>query len=42
MPSKYFYCYSLKMKDFIKSQNLDYISKGVNKNTDTVYFMFKI
>ena len=36
-----FYCYSVKMKDFIKSQGINYISKGVNKKSNRVYFTFK-
>ncbi len=41
MHSKYFYCYSFKMKDFIKENGLQYITKAINPKTQTPYFMFE-
>jgi len=35
-----FYCYSVKMKDFIKSMGIYYISKGIHPKTNRVYFIF--
>lgn len=40
MENKYFYCYSIKMKDFIKSQGIDYITKALNPKSQKPYFMF--
>lgn len=36
-----FYCYSHKLAYFIKSQGINYINKGVNKNNNLSYFVFK-
>jgi len=36
-----FYCYSCKMKDFIKSQGLSYLTKAKHPKTDRVFFIFK-
>jgi len=41
MKNIYFYCYSVRMKNFIKSQGLDYINKAVNPSTNRPYFMFE-
>lgn len=38
--SKYFYCYSTKLKSFLKAFGIDYITKGINPNSKTMYFMF--
>lgn len=35
-----FYCYSVKMKDFIKSQGIDYITKAIHPRTNRVFFIF--
>ena len=40
MENKFFYCYSVKLKDFLKSQGFDYITKALNPNTKKPYFMF--
>ena len=40
MNNQYFYCYSVKMKDFLKSQGLNYITKALNPNSNKPYFMF--
>jgi len=36
-----FYCYSCKMKDFIKSQGLNYITIAIHPKTNRVFFIFK-
>lgn len=36
-----FFCYSHKLAYFIKSQGVNYINKGVNKNNNLSYFVFK-
>jgi hypothetical protein len=41
MENKYFYCYSMPLKDFLKSQGLKYITKAINPRTNTTYFMFE-
>lgn len=41
MENKYFYCYSIRLKDFLKSQGLTYITKGINTNSGKPYFMFE-
>jgi len=41
MENKYFYCYSCTMKDFIKSQGLKYITKGLHPKSGKPYFMFE-
>ena len=40
MENKFFYCYSIKMKDFLKSQGFVYITKALNPNSQKPYFMF--
>jgi len=40
MDNKFFYCYSVKMKDFLKSQGFNYITKALNPNSKRPYFMF--
>ncbi len=40
MENLYFYCYSIKLKDFLKSQGLNYITKALNPKTKFPYFMF--
>jgi len=37
----YFYCYSNRMKNFIKSMGIDYIKKEIHPKTNRVYFIFK-
>jgi hypothetical protein len=41
MENNYFYCYSVKLKDFIKSMGLDYIKKDVNHRSGKPYFLFE-
>jgi len=41
MERKYFYCYSCKMKDFIKSQGFQYITKGLHPKSGSPFFMFE-
>lgn len=36
-----FYCYSCKMKDFIKSQGLNYLTKAKHPKTNRIFFIFK-
>lgn len=39
-PNDLFYCYSCKMKDFIKSQGISYITKAIHPKTNRVFFIF--
>lgn len=39
--SKYFYCYSVRLKSFLKAFGVEYITKGINPHTNTMYFMFE-
>jgi hypothetical protein len=41
MENKYFYCYSVRLKDFLKSQGLSYITKAINTHSGKPYFMFE-
>lgn len=36
-----FYCYSHRLAYFIKSQGINYINKGTNRNNNLSYFVFK-
>lgn len=36
-----FYCYSFKLAYFIKSQGIDYLYKGTNKNNRLTYYAFQ-
>lgn len=36
-----FYCYSFKLAYFIKSQGIDYLYKGRNKNNYLTYYAFQ-
>lgn len=36
-----FYCYSFRFAYFLKSQGLDYINKGRNKNNGLLYHVFE-
>jgi len=38
---KFFYCYSYKLMCFLKSYGFRYISKGINTNSNSIYFVFK-
>ena len=37
----FFYCYSCKMKDFLKSQGLRFITKAIHPKTNRVFFIFE-
>lgn len=37
---KNFYCYSNKMRHFIQSFGIPFTSIGINKNTNTRYWVF--
>jgi len=39
--NKYFYCYSIRMKNFLKSQGFNYITKALNPRSNFPYFMFE-
>lgn len=39
--SKYFYCYSIKMKNFLKENGLEFINKSINLKTNKPYFLFE-
>jgi hypothetical protein len=41
MDNKYFYCYSIKLKDFLKSRGFNYINKALNPNSKRPYFLFE-
>lgn len=34
--SKYFYCYSVKMKNFLKENGLEFINKSINSWTQII------
>lgn len=36
-----FFCYSFKLAYFIKSQGLDYLNKGRNRNNNLTYYVFQ-
>ena len=36
-----FFCYSFKLAYFIKSQGLDYLNKGRNRNNNLTYYVFR-
>jgi hypothetical protein len=38
---KYYYCYSIKLKDFLKTQGLAYITKCLHHKTHKPFFMFE-
>ena len=37
----YFYCYSYRLMYFIKSNGINYVKYGFNKNNNLKYFMFE-
>lgn len=39
--NKYFYCYSVKMKNFLKENGLEFINKSINLKTNKPYFLFE-
>ena len=39
--NKYFYCYSKRMYFFIRSFNISYKSKALNKNSNTYFYLFE-
>lgn len=39
--NKYFYCYSNKLSHFIRAFGIKYLEVGLNKNTNTKYYMFE-
>ena len=41
MANRYYFCYSVKLKDFLKSQGLEYILKGLHHRTHRPFFMFE-
>lgn len=41
MENNLFYCYSCKMKDFIKSQGIRFITKAIHPRTNRVFFVFE-
>lgn len=38
--NKYFYCYSKRMSLFLRAMKEEYISIGINKNTNMKYWTF--
>jgi len=38
--NNYFYCYSSRMAHFIRAFDIKYIDIGVNKNSNTKYYIF--
>lgn len=41
MENNFFYCYSLKLKDFLKSQGFRFITKGLHPKSGRPFFMFE-
>jgi Domain of unknown function (DUF5659) len=41
LENKYFYCYSVRLKDFLKSKGFNYITKALNPNSKKPYFLFE-
>lgn len=41
MDIKFYYCYSCKLKDFLKSQGFRYITKGLHPKSGRPFFMFE-
>lgn len=41
MANNYYFCYSIKLKDFLKCQGLRYILKGLHHKTHRPFFMFE-
>ena len=39
--SKYFYCYSARMRYWLKAFGINYITQGINPKTNTAYYMFE-
>ena len=39
--SKYFYCYSCKLMHFLKSYGFWYLSKGLNRKNNSIYYLFE-
>lgn len=37
----YFYCYSNRMAHFIRSFDIKYLDVGINKNSNTKYYVFE-
>ena len=37
----YFYCYSDRLFHFVKAFDINYISIGLNKNTNKKYYVFQ-
>lgn len=37
----YFYCYSYRLMYFIKSNGINYLKYGFNKNNNLKYFLFE-
>ena len=41
MENNFFYCYSVKLKDFLKSQGFRFITKGLHPKSGRPFFMFE-
>lgn len=41
MDNGYFYCYSVKLKDFLKSQGFKFITKGLHPKSGRPFFIFE-
>lgn len=41
MDNNIFYCYSCKLKDFLKSQGFRFITKGLHPKSGRPFFMFE-
>lgn len=39
--NNYFYCYSKRMSLFLRSMKENYLSVGINKKTNTKYWIFQ-
>lgn len=41
MDNKFYYCYSCRLKDFLKSQGLRFITKGLHVKSGRPFFIFE-
>jgi hypothetical protein len=42
MENKLFYCYSKKLKGFIESNGISYLSKGLHSKTKRPYYLYMV
>lgn len=39
--ARYFYCYSSKLRKFIRDQGIRWVDKGINNNSGKPFWMFE-